>query len=64
MRSSSQPRARTGGNSVLRWYSRSSSVGKPSSWPSATQRPNGRGASTGSMRASETRTSITRAASA
>ena len=35
MRSSSQPRGRTGGNSVVRWYARSSIVGHPSSWPSA-----------------------------
>ena len=33
MRSSSQPRGRTGGNSVVRWYSKSSRVGQPSSWP-------------------------------
>ena len=34
MRSSSQPRGRIGGNSVVRWYARSSSVGHPSAWPS------------------------------
>ena len=33
IRSSNQPRGRTGGNSVVRWYSKSSSVGHPSSWP-------------------------------
>ena len=40
MRSSSHPRGRTGGNSVVRWYVKSSIVGQPSSWPSSSHREN------------------------
>ena len=37
MRSSNQPRGRTGGNNVVRWYSRSLAVGHPSGCPCSIQ---------------------------
>ena len=60
MRSSSQPRGRTGGNSVVVWYARSSTVGQPASWPSADPLPRtSSGASGTTLACSSTRIIIT-----
>ncbi len=64
MRSSSHPRGRTGGNNVVRWYSRSSTVGHPRSWPRSIHSSNDRRGSTGTWRSVSSRTSMTPAPSA
>jgi hypothetical protein len=64
MRSSSHPRGRTGGNSVVKWYETSSRVGNPSSWPCVIQSDSVNESRTGTYRVSSWRMNITRASSA
>ena len=63
MRSSSQPRGRTGGNSVVVWYARSSTVGHPHSWPCVSHHENDIGSRGATLWSSSTRIIITVASS-